>query len=249
MQIRMLIMACLCGGSVWAAKVDFAAGPVPRSDRAILRVPYQIGVREVDGRVFKTESTFKPVRELQLELVPGTHNLLLQFYDPFGEDAGLSPAHLRSENMLVAFDAEAGRVYQARFKTPEQALGDEPRRFKIWVENESRIAISRRPDEQPESQWVKSKDKDSSLGSVLRLFNDRADGASATAQGVQHVNLAPPEQSFPDAPLAPTTRATVAAPVRDVPQISNLDLLKLWWSKATIEERRVFMSWIVGQRN
>jgi uncharacterized protein YccT (UPF0319 family) len=46
------------------------------------------------------------------------------------------------------------------------------------------------------------------------------------------------------APVPAASRAPVASPGREVPQVRPLDMLKVWWSQAGEEERAAFRRWI-----
>lgn len=140
-----LLCAGLCGCASTATLRGYDGPARPPAELAVLAVPYQLDVLSLDDRPGLSTPLFSTARETQIELLPGSHTLLLRFYSPSDEIERSGSASLfRSDPATLRFQVAAGRLYRLKY-TYRTGSAREPN-LQVWIEDDAGAAL---PQEQP----------------------------------------------------------------------------------------------------
>lgn len=179
----------------------------------------------MDGREVRGASGMMRGGDLQLELAPGRHELLVFYREIWQRDGDHDT--LKSDPARFVVDAQAGHRYQLDFERPHRYEDAQllSRDFKGWIADE---ATGQRVESVASGLKF-------STGLVAELTGSK-DLVPAAASGQMIVPAAtPPPAAAAAAPVAPT-----------VPN-DWLLLMKGWWKQASAYERREFLRWVGEQ--
>ena len=91
--------------------------PLPASQIAIIKVPGDIDIDEVDGKSIITLLSGDPS---EIQVLPGTHKIGLRYFQIFDKDDNMSK--IKSHTVTKYLTAQAGRVYQVEHTSPTNLL-------------------------------------------------------------------------------------------------------------------------------
>jgi hypothetical protein len=90
----------------------------PDAELALLSVPYEISVLDIDGARVPSPPHFSQASERKFSLLPGHHEVTGRFYSPWENDDERRKGFVdRSNPVTMSFEAQAGRHYEAAFDT------------------------------------------------------------------------------------------------------------------------------------
>lgn len=224
-----LLSAVLCAACAREPLRLYEGAPRPAAEVATLTVPEALEVSALDGREVRGASGMMRGGDLEVELAPGRHELLV-FYREIWQRNGDHDT-LKSDPALFAVDAQAGHRYRLDFERPRRYEDAQvlSRDFKGWVADES---TGQRVDSTASGLQFRK-------GLVAELTGNNT-LTPAVAGGSK---VAPAAAAAP----APTPATETGAPPATATPGDWLLLIKGWWSQASADERREFLRWVGEQ--
>lgn len=243
----LLLIALLAGCQ--SAPITLHDADLAPAAVATVVLPEQLEVTSVNGVEVEGASGMLTKGDKTLELAPGRYEILV-FYRELWE-TGDSHDVLRSDPALFVIDAAAGSRYRVDYARPDgidsaRALTAD---FRGWVEDlgTGERVPSRASGLEFRRGLVPALTFDDTLvpaaagggQPIAPLPEDDATGLAAAAADTGAAERVPPSRDSVPVPGS-------ADPA--MPEGSWLDLMKSFWSEASMEERRAFLRWLAEQR-
>jgi len=236
---------------------DLSAGQVAR-----LRIPIYMDVHSVDREKIGGASTFFRTGDMDLELAPGRHVVVVKYNDIW-DVTDEYHEKVQSEPAALEFLAEAGKTYLICMDEPENMVSAQlyASDFKPWIE-EAETGEKLEPLPADQKAEVPAPEETPTTGpaetqrSAAPPVSDKAPVVTQTEEDVSPLEMlrfwwkrasTEGRKGFMEWIVAAPAPGRAEADPRagEEPDVSALDMLKFWWGKAGGEERTTFMEGLV----
>ena len=111
----------------------YPGAPLPPEETCTLRVPAMLDVRAIDGVPTDWNLRVRKGAMQELSLLPGTHRLLLRYYDPTADESRQEIYEV--DRLDVAFQANPQSVHELQYETwvRNPDMRHAKQKVRVWV--------------------------------------------------------------------------------------------------------------------
>ena len=115
----------------------YPGAPLPANETCVLRVPAMLDVRAIDGVPTDWSLRIKKGNLQTITLLPGSHRLLVRYYDPTADESRREPYEV--DRMDVTLVANPQSVHELKYETWTRNMDMQraKQKVRVWVEQVS----------------------------------------------------------------------------------------------------------------